>query len=245
MKGVVMKTGFVRCLWGIDNPGTARQQLNSEIDFALTQTKKFPHTFTTFVYGKDNYTFLKRKGLDVVLAGEDSDSWPDLKDKYRPKIDLIRYAMGEGGFDEIVFLDWDCYPTSATPDDFWEETRKKGKMQMNLMRIRRIPFLPWRNNGREFRSISGFMYLADKTIPVRAIEAWETLPDKSRWSDDNAWRIVQDEVMGGWKGIDAYYETCEPKFCNVKKSRVPYSMEQMAQKQQCFYHEWSTPPRPK
>jgi hypothetical protein len=48
-----------------------------------------------------------------------------------------------------------------------------------------------------------------------------------------------DDLVGGWKGTEKYWELFEPMVCNlttVKKNRSAFTDEELAAKDICFEH---------
>jgi hypothetical protein len=74
----------------------------------------------------------------------------------------------------------------------------------------------WRKT--ELRKVpnGGFIYIRDKLIPEKAIKLWEKLGMGD--NDEPAWARLTDDMVGGWQGIEKYWDLFESPFCNLHKS---------------------------
>lgn len=231
----MMKTGFIRGLWGIfDNSHRiTNRRFRVENNINKTLRNKYAPSSQTYVFGKENLIGLEKLGVkNLTLIQEDPFKFDLIKHQYRHKLELIRYAMEVDGYDEILYLDWDCYPTRSLPDDFWEVLRGKGVFQANLIQYHRKKCF-WREVDQRKVPNGGFLYIRDKTIPARAIEYWDEMPQDN---DEPAWAKIVEDLMGGkWTDINDYWNRFEPEWCNLHKSS-PYSPEQLKSKKSCFIH---------
>ena len=241
-----MKRTFIRCVWGsystnedLKNEaakiwkGTDKLARRSKIDtdIELIRQNKFNEPFVVYVYGKDNYEKIKSLGLDCVLVDENPAPFDQIRYVYRHKLELIKYAMEVDGYDEIVYLDWDCRPQKKLPNNFWDEFQKKRPIQACLQQYRRKKCL-WRSDDIRKVSNGGFVYLRDKTIPSKVIEIWKTMPQDN---DEPAWTKYIDDDMGGWKGQDEFIKNYEAPFCNLHRMS-PIPPEILKAKDICFIH---------
>ena len=241
-----MKRTFIRCVWGAYSSnqelkdeaakiwkGVDKLERRSKIDsdIQLIQDNKFNEPFIVYVYGKDNYDKMKSLGLDCALVDPNPAPFDQVKYVYRHKLELIKYAMEADGYDEIIYLDWDCIPQKKLPDNFWDEFQKKGSIQACLQQYRRRKCL-WRQDDVRKVPNGGFVYLRDKTIPSQVIKIWETMPQDN---DEPAWAKFIDNMMGGWKGMDEFWKTYETPFCNLHRMS-PYPIDLLKSKDLCFIH---------
>lgn len=230
-----MKTGFIRGLWGIFDSSNriTNRRFRVENNIKKTLGNKFAPECKTYVFGKENLKGLEDLGVKNTCLIKDSPFQFDLiKHQYRHKLELLRYAMEEDGYDEIVYLDWDCYPTRELPADFWEVLRQKDVLQANLIQYHRIK-CPWRTQDPRKIPNGGFLYIRDKTLPSRAIAHWETMKQDN---DEPAWAKVVEDMMGGkWTNIEEYWKRFEPEWCNLHKSS-PYDLKLLQAKKICFLH---------
>lgn len=232
-----MKRGFIRCVWGIyDNSHriTARRQ---KIDGDIKRIKdcKFNEPFKVFVYGEDNFIRMQKEGFDCVMVDKCPNPFDLIKHQYRHKMELIKYAMEVDGYDELVYMDWDCVPQKKLLPNFWEECGKREPFQACLqIYFRKKCF--WRTIDLRKVPNGGFIYIRDKSLPARAIKIWETMPQDN---DEPSWAKLSDEMMGGWTNteinMEKYWNGFEPMFCNLH-SGSPHPKEKINAKDVYFIH---------
>ena len=237
-----MKRTFMRCIWGsykIEDPSASfhsdrkmARRAKVDEDIKSIQVNKFNEPFVVYVFGKDNFDKMKLLGFDCVLADSNPAPYDPLQFVYRNKLELIKYAMEVDGYDEIIYLDWDCRPKKKLPINYWDEFQKKESIQACLQQYRRRKCL-WRGEN-DVRKVpnGGFVYLRDKTIPSKVIKIWETMPQDN---DEPAWALFIDKMMGGWKGMDEFWKHYETPFCNLHKMS-PHPPELLKSKDLCFIH---------
>lgn len=252
------KRGFIRALWGIhsrDNPILAHRY-GIDRDINNVARCKYNQPFRTYVMGQDNVDNLKKAGFDdCVLIDDRPFSFDVNQHRYRNKMEAIKYAMEEDGYDEIVYLDWDCLPTAPLPLDFWSELGKRDVIQANLMQYKSFPRATWRNasnilftDGKRLsrRRLKiqqnvilngGFLYIRDKTIPSQAVKWWQIILDEGGKGDNDepAWQRLLDEMTGGWVGAEAFWERFEAMHCVLGRRSV-YPSEKLLTKTPCFKH---------
>jgi len=228
-----MKRGFIRGLWGIydDSNRITKRRYNMDNDMNRIHINSYNEPFKVYVFGKENYDSIQHYGFDTKLINDSPAPFDLVKFQYRNKLEIIKYAMEEDGYDELIYLDWDCVPQKKLPENFWDEFQKKESFQANLQMYHRRKAY-WRKE--ELRKVpnGGFIYLRDKTLPSKAISMWDTIQCDN---DEPAWAKLTDEMMGGWQGIEKYWELFETPFCNLHKSS-PYSKELLESKDVCFIH---------
>lgn len=244
-----MTRTFIRCVWGVyensqlptgssdanalwkGNDKLARRK-KIDVDIDLIIKNKFNEPFVVYVFGKDNYEKMKSLGFNCVLANSDPAPYDQVKYVYRHKLELIKYAMEADGYDELIYLDWDCRPQKKLPSNYWDEFQKKESIQACLQQYRRRKCL-WRGEN-DVRKVpnGGFIYLRDKTIPKKVIQIWETMPQDN---DEPAIARFIDDMMSGWKGMDEFWRLYEAPFCNLH-SMSPYPKELLNTKDLCFIH---------
>jgi len=226
-----MKRGFVRAVWGVyDNTHRiTRRRYRIDKDMRRMKRNKWMPPFVVYVFGKDNYERVSKFGWETVLLDDDPAPFNLIAHQYRNKLEILKRVIGD--YDEMVYLDWDCLPVKPLPDNFWEKMGEKREFQANLQLYHRRK-CPWRKAEQRKVPNGGFMYFRDKTLPERAIKYWEMVRQDN---DEPAWARLTDELMGGWKGIDTYWDLFEPEFCNLHKS-YPYPEEQVKGKNSVFIH---------
>jgi len=225
-----MKRSFVRTLWGDLLPKwkkmtsadkkklhiykVRRMKMEHDIDRAL----KLPHQvdFVTYVFGESNYKKIVKLGLKAVLVDKNPVLYE--RDYYKHKLDALYAAMQD--FDEIVYLDWDTKPKKHVDDGIWEELNKKASFQASLWAYK-TPKINHREKkiDNRFSPAGGFVYIRDKAIPKRLLELWEVAPNS--WSEEPAFSMLTDEMIGGWQGLKKYWETFEPECYKTRSS--PYT----------------------
>jgi hypothetical protein len=242
-----MKRGFIRALWGTASteydegwitPSKRYGRMGLDIQIIMEHENTRP--FRTYVFGKDNLKMAQDLGVeDLVMIDERPLAYDPQKEFWKHKLDILQYAMEEDGYDEMVYLDWDCIPIKPLFDDFWEQLGKKESIQANLQFYRRRKCL-WRGS-RDTRKTSngGFLYIRDKTIPSKLIKVWEDFEPEHKFWDEVTISKFTDDLMGGWQGTQKYWDLFEPMVCNlttVKKNRSAFTDEELASKNICFEH---------
>ena len=228
-----MKRGFIRALWGVHAKihRILQRRFRTDNDIKLIKRNKFNEPFVTYVFGKDNYDALSTLGFDCKLVRNEPEAFDLVKYQFRNKLEIIRHAMFEEGYDELVYLDWDCIPQKKIPDNFWDILHQKEKFQACLQLYHRRK-CHWRK--KELRKVpnGGFVYIGDKEIVTEAIRLWE-LTGKND-SDEIAWARLTDDMMGGFD-MDKFWDKFEIPFGNLHKAS-PYSKDQLNSKDVCFIH---------
>ena len=229
-----MKRAFVRAVWGNYDDSHRITRRRGMIDDWVGFTRDNPYVsdFITYVFGKKNFDILGEAGINCVLIDDEPLVFDATREQYRHKLEVFRYAMEDDGIDEMVFLDWDVVPTKRLPCDFWERSREKSTIQACLQQYRR-PKCPWRVNG-DIRKVAngGFVYMADKSMPSRIIKNWNDIKGNSM--EPPVSKLI-DEMSGGWKGIDHYWQNFEAEFCVIHHFSVFPNVDRYA-KDECFVH---------
>jgi len=247
-----LKRAFIRGIWGdISSNGIRNGKMRKDID--SIKDNNFSENFVVYVFGMDNYDILTSEGFECKVIDVEPVRYDMVKALYRHKLDIIYEAMID--YDEIVFLDWDCVPTSYLPEDFWNTMYKKAPFQANLFQYRTKKCL-WREEDWRKVCNGGFLYLREKSIAQAFIDNYQYLSDwvdeqrLSRESNGKKLRFREeslifddepsitkwvDDYMGGWKGAEHYWKEFEPEFCNLKKKSA-FPKEMLTSKQECFLH---------
>jgi len=234
-----MKRGFIRGTWGKYDNSHRILARRSKIDgdMARISNCKFNEPFVVYVMGEDNLRRMQDRGFNCVLMHKEPFMFDLIKYQYRHKMEIMRYAMEVDGYDEIVWLDWDCVPQKKLLPNFWEECSKREPFQACLQ-IYFKKKCPWRSIDQRKVPNGGFLYIRDKTIPSRAIKIWEAFRgDKD--NDEPAYAKMTDEMAGNWTNTEAnlkkYWDNFEPAFCNLHRGS-PYPKEQLSTKDVYFIH---------
>jgi hypothetical protein len=225
---------FMRAYWGEFDEGHRITKRKDRVDRNIKEalTNKWEPDFITYVFGKENYEYLCSKGLKCVKLCDEPVMFDAIEAQYRHKLEALRYAMEEDGVEEMVHFDWDCNPVREIDADFWPRLREKGPFQANLLQYHRRK-ATWRGDT-DARKIpnGGFIYMNDQTAPASLIRIWETMKGPS--AEPPMAKYV-DELMGGWQGKEAYWDTYEPSVVNLHRSSV-YTKEECKAKNVYFIH---------
>lgn len=228
-----MKRGFVRTLWGIyDNTRRfymRRAKMDNDIRLLLKNPNNTP--WRTYVFGEDNLKFLSDLGVqDLVLVDKRPYIWDMDTQQFRHKLEAFKCGMQD--FDEMVFLDWDCQPEKPLPADFWDVLGKKEPIQA-IIRSYRKKKVFWRNEDWRKIPCASFVYIREKGIAEALIKTWEEMGGPM--SEETPMAKFMDERLGGWKGVDFYWDHYEPDFFVLDEGYV-YTLEKLATKRRCFGH---------
>lgn len=236
-----MKNGFIRLVFGdCTKEGT---KFNSELRESIQKSR---FDYCVYVYGKDNYEYLKTLGIEekCKLVDNRPNIWDMVTQLHRHKIEAYRIAMEDDAFDEFVFLDWDLIQTRDIPDNIWDRMREKDEIQ-SCGNHNKVKQSPWRTVGNQRYAVTApFIYMRNKNFPREIIKIWEhfgTIKDKYphiklQENDEISIAYFIDELTGGWKGIDVWWERFETMFSNLpRKSFI--SQDKLDQKTQCFIHK--------
>jgi len=239
----MVKRGFIRALWGDPDdtsqdegwttPSARRHKMEEEINLIMDN----PHTepFRTYIFGRANYDHACSLGVPDCVLLCDAPSVYDMQTQFwRHKLDILKYAMEQDGYDEIVYLDWDCIPTQPLLDNFWAVLSMKHPFQANLMFYRRRK-CHWRSTDVRKVSNGGFLYIGDRSYPQAIIDTYLDMDKMHQFWDETAYSQFTDNLVGGWKGLNVYWENFEPEVCNLKK-KSPFTDEQVLGKDFCFLH---------
>ena len=171
-----VKRGFVRALWGIyDNSHRIkRRRYRTDNDMSELIKCNYNEPFVVYTFGKENHEFLMKTGFNSILIHDEPFKWDLVQYQYRHKMEVLRYAMEEDGYDEIVHLDWDCRPVKRLPVDYWDTLGKKEIVQANLQKYRASKCY-WRElkADRYYIANGGYFYIRDKSVPAKIIKIWE------------------------------------------------------------------------
>ena len=230
-----MKRLFMRAMWGVYDPSDRITARKKRVDRNVKEVlaNEFNEPFVTYVFGEDNYNELLELGVEnCVLIDKNPEPFDPIKYQYRHKLEAIRYGFQEDKCDEMVHLDWDCTPRKKLSPDFWDKLGKKEVFQANLLMYHRRR-AHWRGNV-DSRKIpnGGFVYLRGSQVIEDIIKVWESQKDKSV---EPAMARYTDNLDGGWKNKERYWDLFEPEVVNLHRAS-PYDKELLAAKDICFIH---------
>ena len=211
-----MKRGFIRALYGIYDKShrILARRFRMDNDMQRIKKCKFNEPFVTYVMGKENYKAISDLGFDCKMVCEEPNVFDLVKHQYRNKMEIIKYAFEDGGYDELVYMDWDCVPTKKLPSNFWDVLHKKEKFQACLQTYHRRK-CHWREENKRKVPNGGFVYLGDKELVNEGCRLWEETGKND--TDEIAWAKLTDNMMGGFN-IDTFWERFEIPFCNLHKA---------------------------
>ena len=143
--------------------------------------------------------------------------------------------MENDDYDEILWVDWDCYPLKEMPDNYWDIMGKKESFQANLMTYHHRQCW-WRKHASRTVPNGGFIYLRDRAIVSRVMSIYDSYKGIN---DEPAWARYIDDFIGDWGNLQAsykkYWDMFEPELCCVYKAS-PFSEELLKSRDVCFRH---------
>jgi len=217
--------------WAVPSKHHMSRRKKMESDIQKCLAMPFLEPFITYIFGEDNFKQLTDMKLDCRLIHKS----PYVFEEYRHKLECLKYAMEE--FDEVVFLDWDTKPSKQLPADFWEQLNKKSTIQSSLWSYK-TPMINHRQ-GKENKHVpsGAFIYIRDKTIPEKLIKYWETR--YPFYSEQPPMALLTDEMTGGWKGTQTYFDLFEPVAYHSVRSPWRNNMAIMKAESVCFVNKGS------
>lgn len=233
-----MKRGFIRALWGVypddwhasmedkfkvnkDNLYVkSRVRVDSAIRNRINDKRRVD--FRTYVFGKKNFENLVNIGVkDVVMIHADPVIYTPLNKRvWWHKLDILKYAMEEDGYDEIVYLDWDCYLIKDYDCKLWDILNGKETFQACLMKYQRGTIITERTLDKNVVPNGGFVYLRGKDVPNKISLLRED--GSNKWLDEAAYARYVDSICGGWIGVKEYGKRFEPDVCWFKRGLFQY-----------------------
>lgn len=223
------KRGFVRTLFGA--PENWRwERMEREIAREAANPFLGRDGFVVYAMGEENERNLLRLGLTVEMV----DRLPviyERKNFYRNRMVLWVEAMK--AFDEVIFLDWDCYPVKPIPVDLWDRLAQKSEIQAPLY-MYKTPRCPWRT-GMDAHLVpnGGWVYLRRKDAPQRIFQHWDRFPDIDL--DESVMASWMDQEYQ-WSGSVDYYRRFEPYCISLTRTRRIYGGSVIQDKEDIFQH---------
>jgi len=230
----MIKRGFIRTLWGIndkndpfykDNDPTHKIMLKIcqkfLIDLELPRHNIYHPPFLTYVFGRYSYEKLIAMGYDCRLVDERPLVWENkrchyINEHYRHKLEAFLLATSE--FDEFVFLDWDVVPISPIPDNFWDILKEKQSIQSPLNKYHKFihRYAEWRQNEKDRHYIpsAAFVYVGDKQIPINLIQLWDEM-NRPPLEEIVIAKYI-DQKYDKWIGPEQYFKEFQPVFFDFK-----------------------------
>ena len=145
---------FIRSFWGDLNNFNQRHKM--EI-VEVSKSKNLNEV--VFVWGLDNYKFIKSLGFNCELVSNQStqygEDYLDNSDSYMLH-KLVAIKMGINLFNEVIFLDWDCQQLKPIDEEFYRLIKERNSnIQMPL-------------------------YIYPKNYSEIVINQWKDIPTKER-----------------------------------------------------------------
>jgi len=211
-----MKRGFIRCLWGNEAEKLYRRRNKVVLgDIEFTKYNRFEQPFMIYVFGENNYSVLKDNGFNnCKLLSKEPTLWDCKKNdiqQYGHKLKVLQEASND--FDEFIFLDWDTLPIKPLPDDFWDILGKREAVQAHLRRYsNKVKWIQkrgaiWRSENQNVRPCASFIYIRGKEMANKIYNLWE---QNKSWADEKTLASITDDIMGGWQGLQKYWDMFEP-----------------------------------
>lgn len=230
-----MSAAFIRCLWGSYSTepgwrGKCRSKMDRDIQRCLKAKRKIQ--FNTYVFGEENFKMLIGNGLtNCTLVDKKATVWSTQTQMFRHKLEAFRLGMQD--FDKIVFLDWDVFLLCPLPPDFWKILGRKQPIQAVLRQYAKS-MAPWRTQDHKQIPSASFVYIRDKQIPHDLISVWERLG--CGMSEEVPMAKYTDDLLGGWKGANTYWDNFEPMVCDLGASKkyAVFTQRDVSQKQRIF-----------
>ena len=216
---------IIRGLWGIkdDSHRILKRRYRMDNNLKTLLSNKFYNTLPPaidYVWGIENFNYLKALGLpDVRLVCKDPYQFALKEEQYRHKGELLRIAMEDDGYDTILHLDYDIYPTKPFPKDIWEVMSRKESLQGNLQNYKHRK-CNWREEDSHTVINGGALYIRDKTIPSQIIKTWEGEWNDNKKSYEPALMKWLDEKYGKWIGKDEYRRLHELEVIALRRNPV-------------------------
>ena len=200
--------GFIRAIWGDDE----RSVTKTRADVVRWKSWTDQPTGETYVWGRENFAFLRQQGIEGILV----DERPQVFERcWRHKLEAWRLAAAR--YQEFIFLDFDIRLIEDLPADFWQRLRQRGMIQANLLQYKRRRRLNRPDSNRKVPS-AAWVYFGDNSIPDKLIDLWTP----TSWSAEVPLALYMDELTGGWKGPHEYASRFEPYCCLLRRrSAVP------------------------
>lgn len=122
---------FIRAFWG--NLNNFNQRHKNEI---LDASKINDLNEVVFVWGLENYNFIKSLGFNCELVSQNPTEYGRdyLYDSNQYMLHkLVAIKLGTDLFGEVVFIDWDCLQLKQIDNNFYTQIEKRdSKIQMPL-----------------------------------------------------------------------------------------------------------------
>ena len=221
------------------------------IDAELNRGLTFP--YTTYVFGEEYLNLFKSLGIKCELINKNPYVHHPYYESHCHKFDIFKYAMEVDGYDEIIFLDWDCHLINEfDEDDIWNLLGKKGDFQACLQYYKRHR-VDYRGSSEEkgYEGLeangmipnSGFVYLRDYRYAEEMFKFISTGKPVRAYADGVLAKWL-DHMHNGWIGAERYWELHEPLCARLRRKFDIYRnkknvLEEAKGMKTYFYHNLS------
>ena len=210
-----MRGCFVRLLFG-DDLVDRREAVVREVGLCRKLPQPDPLVF--WAMGEENLDAARAAGWDAqLLSGEpvlnltgDAERRPEVQcglaaygtNVFHAKFLAVQAAIERLGYGQAVFLDLDIglNPAIQIPADFWNRLESGQPFQAGLRTYHRR-ICTWRRDGQRTVCWAAAFYMRGTEICQRMMDCAREQP---RWFEQWAMSKVVDDLMGGWKGAEAY-----------------------------------------
>lgn len=229
------KRSFIRTLWGIyDTQGRRfwqrRKKMDKDIELIIKNPIQVP--FICYTFGEDNHKYLIDLGFNSRMVDKNPVVFDMDTQQFRHKLEAFKVGMEE--FDEIAFLDWDTVPVMQVPENIWELQYEKKPFQA-LLRAYKQRRAMWRETYIDQRSVpcASYVYIREKQITLDLIKTWEALGKPM--SEEVTIAKYIDDVEGGWKGFQYWWDNYETMFFHLSEGRI-FGRRDISKKTKVFEH---------
>lgn len=203
---------FVRGLWG-DDQIPRRPKVTGDLRRYRRRKWLVPAPLRIYAFGDENEQLLHaaRWGKATVKIHESpvinftgaAERGTDFHYPWGMSIwrhKLLCLLMGLTDAEQVVWTDWDCRLVRELPDGFWRSMATGAPFQACLSRYTR-PRAPWRDRDTTIVPHGSFVYCRERGIIERLLAIMD---DNPLWYDEPCYAYLADELLGGWRGPDAY-----------------------------------------
>ncbi len=229
-----MKRAIVYVLFGDQSdPNSRVHKILRKVSKASQWKGSLGHPIV-FVFGEENLTAVQSQGFEARLV----DARPLVPHNSDPEIRCstwIHKPLGWSAalqeFDELIALDWDIRPARRIElDNLFGRLGEKSFLQANLLQYRHVKALYRKQmigsiSNPAIRAIpsAAFVYLRGhdgQHAIERILHLMERFPSMT---EEQAMARFVDELYGGWKGIENWWQHHEPYCCGMPQQREAVS----------------------
>ncbi len=220
-KETIVTGCFVRCLFGdhqiLNFPGVL-----DEARWCVVQPQ--PEPLLWYCYGEANRDHLRACGVEPTMLSPEPfcqfghDDGKGIKQQgivrggsslWRHKYPAIADALER--YPAAVWLDMDTLLSGLLPPDFWARMAKGQAFQGTLGQFG-MKHARWRTEDVRKIPLGAFLYWRGRETIRRMLDLYAEHP--AEWDMIVLARLV-DEMMGGWKGTEAYKAMGFNTYCHV------------------------------